>query len=525
MLLGAVGLLLVLACANVANLLLARTSAREHELALRAALGAGRWRLVRQLLCESLLLSAAGGALGIACAAWGIDALVALSGRYLPRAAEVRMDGRVLSVGIVLAFATGLASGLLPALRGTKAAPMTALRESGSSATARSGRLRDALVALEVAMALVLVLCAGLMANSFLRLTRVDPGFDADHTLVARFDIPDDRYPDDRIVAVYDRLIDRVRQVPGVIAAGAIKDVPLRGQGESYSYTVPGEPAPPPGAEPHADTAPVSPGYFRALGIELLAGRDIEPTDTDRSPAVAVVNQALARAAFSGRDPIGRTILVGRVPVRVVGLVRDVYNERLDVPPRPAIFLPETQMTRVVVSLVVRTQGQPMLLLPAVRDAIRSVDGDLALTELAPLRTIVAESLSAPRFLSVLLGIFGAIALVLATVGLYGVVATAVSQRRREMGIRMALGADRASVIARTLRRGMVPVALGLATGALAALGALRLLSGLLYGVGPFDPATVLATIALLLSAALVAAWVPARRAALVDPMTVLRAD
>jgi predicted permease len=524
-LLGAVGLLLAIACVNVANLLLARTVVRQRELAVRAALGAGRARIVRQLLAESLVLSCCGGGLGILLAACCTDALVALSGRALPRAAEVTIDLRVLGFAVLLALLTGIAAGVIPALRGTEAGAMGALRESTSSMSRRSGRLRDGLVAAEVALALVLVVGAGLLTKSFLRLAQVDPGFEAQHALVARFTIPMDRYPHERALALYDELIARVRQVPGVTAAGAIKEVPLRGSGELYSYSVPGRAEPRAGEEPRADFSPVSPGYFRAMGIELLAGREIDDRDTEKSEYVVVINQAMSRAAFGGESPIGRAVNIGKNRLRIVGLVHDVHTDRLDAAPRPAMFVPQRQVLRAVVSLVARTQGDPAALLPAVREAIRGVDPALPLTELAPLTQVVADTVSAPRFLTILLAIFGGIALLLAVVGLYGVVATAVRQRRREIGIRLALGARPAAVVRRTLSRSMVPVAIGLAMG-LGAAGALTSLLGtVLYGVRSLDPPTFALGLILLCTVALLAAWLPARAAAGVDVIEVLREE
>ena len=535
-LLAAVALVLLIACVNVANLILVRASGRARELALRAALGAGRRRLAQLLLTESLLLAVAGGALGLAAAWWGVRGLVALSGDFLPRAAAVRVDPVVLGVALLVTLATGLAFGLLPALRASRPDLGTTLKESarGSTGGAGANRGRNALVAAEVALAVVLVVGAGLMLRSLQQLLTEDAGFEAEHALLARFTVtpaPDDTFPVRAYLQTKARIVERVRALPGVVAAGATTFAPLTGgAGEPAQFAVAGHPQAAPGAEPRVLLQPATPGYLRAMGIALVAGSDVPAASPDTlATRVAVISQAMAERYWPGRSAVGEAFyIVGttiRIPVRVIGVAADVRNARLDSASAFMGYVPEAAMPRIGMSLVVRTSGDPARLIPAVRDAVREVVPGQAFVELVPMREKVAEAVATPRFFTVLVSLFGGLALLLAAVGLYGVVSHVVGQRQREIGVRVALGAQRGEVVGLMLRRAMRPVVAGLALGALAALAATRLLRTLLYEVSATDPLTFGAVLALLAAIGAAAAYVPSRRAARVDPTVTLRME
>jgi predicted permease len=525
---GAVGLVLLIACVNVANLLLARGSTRAREIAVRSALGAGRARLVRQLLTESVLLAVVGGALGVLIAWRGVDALVRLSGSYLPRAADVEVDGAVLAFAFGLSVVTGIAFGLLPALRTSATNLSGIMKDSGRGSTAgsRTNRVRSTLIAAEVALAMVLVVGAGLMLRSFNALTRVDTGFDAENTVVARVVMLNDgAYAERNWFQIYQRMLEAVRAIPGVESAAASKNVPLRGRGEGYGFTLPDRPAPKPGEEPVAETYPTGPGYFKTMGIPLLAGRDLSEQDTDSAPPVAVVSQAMAGRFWPNESAVGKRINIGTRSVEIVGIVGDVRFASVDSVPGPVMYLPQQQMRRVVYAIVARTSGDPASIVPAMRAAIRSVDKDQPITEIVTMRQVLADAVAAPRFLTILITFFGVLALTLAVVGLYGVVSYNVSTRIREMGVRLALGASGGRVAALVVRRSLIVVGIGLLVGVAGSVGLTRLLNTLLFGVAAGDVATYAAAVALLTTAALFASLLPARRAASVHPSEVLRED
>jgi predicted permease len=531
-LLGAVALVLLVVCANVANLILVRGTTRERELALRAALGARRGRVVRLLLIESLLLALVGGALGVLTAWWGVRTLVALSGDFLPRAADVRLDGGVLAFAVALSLLTGAVFGLWPALRASAGAGLTpALRENGrgSIGGGATNRARAVLVAGEVALAVVLVIGAGLMLRSFQRLTSADPGFRPDNVLLVRFGVSFDETAGPRaLLESRRRVVERVRAVPGVVAAGATTFAPLtRGAGEPQPFTVPGRPAPPQGEEPRVTLLPATPGYLRALDIPLLAGEDVPlPTAGDSVAApVAVISRQMAERFWPGRSPVGETFEFRRIPFRVVGVAGDVRSARLDSVAGFTAYIPERIMPRTHMSLVVRTAGDPARLAGPVRAAVREVLPGQAFEEVVPLRAKLSEAASTPRFFTALVGVFGALALTLAAIGLYGVVAYVVRQREREIGVRVALGAPPSRVLGLMLRHGMTPVAAGLAAGLAAAFAATRVLRSLLFEVSASDPLTFASVAALLAAVALVASYLPSRRATRVDPAVTLRAE
>jgi predicted permease len=529
---AAVSLVLLLACVNIATLFLARASGRGRELAVRAALGAGRARLVRQLVTESLVLALLAGALGVALAWWGADALVTRAGPFLPGDADVRPDWLVLAFGASLAILTGVGFGLLPATRGM-IAPGTALHGSGRTLTAGlpAHRLRALFVAAQVALAVLLVVGAGLLVKSFARLQRQELGFDPNGLLVARLTIPSSRYAtSNEYLPAATRMAERVGELPGVTSVAMIKDAPLRGSGESAAFRVLGRETPS-GEEPLANLIPVSPGYFRTMGIPLRAGRDLQEQDGDSAAPGAVINERLASQLWPGRSPLGERITFGRAPdadagaIRVVGVVGDARYTRVDSAAAPMIYLPQRVMTRRIVTIVARVSGDSRQLIPAVRDAIRSVDRDQPITELVPMTTIVGEAMAVPRFLTALVALFGLLALVLAAIGIYGVVAYVVGWRRREIGIRVALGAPANTVVGWALWSGLAPVAAGLVVGVVAALMSARLLAGALYDVRPTDPAVFAAVMVLLALVSVVAAGIPALRAARVDPIMALRAE
>ena len=527
---GAVLLTLVLACVNVANLVLARSSRRARELAVRTALGAGKARLARQLFTESLTLALVGGVLGVVLATWGVRAVVALIGPWLPAVGEVTVDGAVLAFALGVSALTGLAFGLIPVM-GERGSIAGSLRESGRGSTgaARAHLLRRALVALEVGLAMMLVVGAGLLVKSFARLNQVVLGFDADRSLYARVTIPASRYATPaNYLPVAARMLDAVRHVPGVTAAALVKDGPMRAGGEPGGFVIPAQVANGSSAEPRANFLPSSDGVIRALGVRLEAGRDLAELDGDSGAVGIVISAALARKHWPDRSPIGETIEVpgiGRQQMRIVGVAGDTRYTRVQGDPVPLIYMPNRIMTRRIFTVVARTAGDPAGALSAVRDAIRSVERDQPITELGTVRAVVGDAVAAPRVLTLLVGAFGVVALVLAAIGVYGVVAYVVSQRTNEIGIRMALGAKSVDIVRWTVRTGLSPALVGLAAGAVAALALSRLLGAQLYEVSPTDPIVfgVVATVLALVS--ILASGVPARRAARVDPAVALRSE
>ncbi len=527
-LLAAVGLVLLIACANVANLLLARGLAGQRRLTIAAALGAGRARLVRQLLIESLLLALAGCALGLLAAGWAIDALGALAGELLPRAGEVALDGRAIAFGLGAALVTALLCGLAPALRLTRPALASGLGAKGAAASG-SSRLHGVLVVVEVALALTLMIGAGLVVRSLTRLAEVNPGFDPKGLLAVSFTLPDHRYPDRTSAQpAYHDILERVRSLPGVESAASIKVLPLAQDGERFTFTLDGEPAPAPGAEPWAEAYPVSTGFFRTLGVPL-AGRDFTPADRTDAPLVAVVSQSLARRYFPGTDPVGRRLRFGERTVEIVGLAGDLKGENLAEEPAPTLYVHQEQIWRVVITLVVRATGDPAQLFRPVQQAIWAVDREQPIAYAATLEQMMSETLAASRFFTLLLAGFAGTALVLAALGIYGVLSFAVERRTREIGVRVAVGARGSQVLGLVIGRGMALVVPGLVAGSAAAFALLRLaaprLSPHLYGVGVTDPLTFAAVPALLALVALLACYLPGRRAARIDPVRALRAE
>jgi putative ABC transport system permease protein len=530
-LLGAVGLVLLIACANVANLLLARAAARYREAAVRAALGAGRLRLVRQFLTESLLIAMLGGAAGLLLAFAGLRVLAAFIPEEISLAREISLDPRVLAFTVAISAATGIVFGLVPALQASSPNLNDSLKEGGRDPSAAGkSRARSTLVISEVALALVLLIGAGLLINSFVRLQSVDPGFRSDNLLTMSVVLPDTKYPDaSRRAAFYDQTLARVGALPGVESAAVVTRLPLTFKGNANSYSVEGFPEPSPDQRPIAVTRVISPDYFRAMGIAVLRGRHFTPQDREDSGNVVVVNETFANRYWPGDDPVGKRIKMGSLSsdapwLTIVGVAADVRQFELSAPPRPQMYLPYTQLDFFSPrDLVVRTASDPLALATAVRNEVWAVDPDQPVSNVRTMGSIVAESLARQRFSMLLLAIFAGVALALAAVGIYGVLSYTVTQRTREIGIRMALGAERRDVMRLVVGQGFRLVVIGLAIGIVAALGLSRLMASLLFGVSPSDPATFLAVPAVLAAVALVASYVPARRATRVDPMRALR--
>jgi predicted permease len=524
--LGVVGFVLLIACANLAHLLLARATSRSREFAVRHALGASRGRLVRQLLVESLVLAAAGGALGIAFSAWAVDVVLHLGADTLPRLDDVRLDWAVVGYTSGVTLLAGLLFGIVPALRATREEGHASLRSGRGWVGSDRPRLRATLVVAEVSLAVVLVIGAGLMARSFLALRSVDPGFDPDRVLAVslRISLPPGS-ADEQIAFLHARklaFIDRVRALPAVTAVGSIQRLPLRGAGEPWEFSRPD------GTDPRpvrVDARFVNPEYFAAMGIPLLAGRVFAEQPTPGDSVQVVLSAAAARRFWPGEDPVGKYLRFGQSPVEVTGVAGDVRQRGLAAEPEPAVYVSQYQAPRVAVNLVVRSSGEPARLAPAVQAAIREVDPGQPITGVATLGEVVGDSIAQERFFSALFVAFGGIALLLAAVGVYGVLAYDVEQRTREFGVRMALGARAADVLRLVIGSSLALVLAGVALGIGTALIVTRVLASLLYGVGATDPLTFAGVATLLVVVACLAAYVPARRATRVDPMVALRAE
>ena len=528
LLFGAVTLVLLIAAGNVANLLLMRGARRTREMALRAALGAGRGRIVAELLAESLLLSLAGGVLGIGLAFLGLRAFaVSLPALGLPRVDRVEVDWRVLLFSLALCLATTLVFGLAPALALSRADFDDALKQGGLRNTSRGGRrIRGLLVVGEVAVSLVLLAGAGLLTRSFLNQVNVSRGFRTDHILTLRMFFAPVRYHDNaRRAAYWNEILARVGALPGVTAAGSAQFLPMVGEISGSGFHRLDRPEPPPGLRPAADYAIVSPHYFAIMGISLLAGRDFNQHDTLSTEPGIIVNEAFARKFFRGEDPIGKRLgLEWNIDHgAIIGIAANSRQTDLTVEPQPTIFLDQDQTPTYFGALVVRTPLPPGRMASAVVAAVHAADPDQAVSHVESMDQVVAQSVARPRLVSVLLGIFAGAALLLAVVGLYGVLAYSVSQRTREIGIRLALGARSSQLVRAILSNGLRLMLLGISAGLAASLALTRLLRSLLFDITPADPPTFLAVCALLLAVGLFASWLPARRAATVDPVTSLR--
>ncbi len=527
-LLGAVAFLLLIACANIANLLLARGASRQKEIAIRSALGASRLRVLRLLLTESLMLSLAGGGLGLLLAVWGADALIGLAPDNIPRLNEVGVDARVFGFTLAVSVVTGIVFGLLPALHAAKPDLNEVLKEGlrGSMGTAAGKRTRSVLVVVEVALSLVLLIGAGLMIKSFFRLQQMNLGFNPDHVLAVNLSLPKPRYPEDRQQgAFFQEALERLQSQPGIQSAGVTTGLPLTLSLSGSDFRIEGHPEPEAGKEMIIETRSVSPGYFGTLGISLIKGRDFSNRDKSDAPAVAIINDALARIYFHGEDPIGKRITFddGGSWMSIVGIIGDVKQLGLDSSAKPEVYFPYLQVTAPDMSLVIRTSSNPLSLAAAVKSQIQMIDRDLPIDNAKTMQQLLAESSSGRRFNMLLLTVFAVVALVLAIVGIYGVLSYAVSQRTHEIGIRVAVGAQPRDVFRMVIGQGMMLAIIGIAFGLVGAFGLTRLMTTMLFGVEPTDPATFVSIAALLSGVALVACYIPGRKAMKVDPLVALR--
>ena len=531
-LLGAVALVLLIACANVANLMLARSATRQKEIAIRAALGAGRGRVMRQLLTESTLVALAGGAAGLLLAGWGVNFLVRINEDKIPRAYEIGLDWNVVAFTAGVALLTGLVFGLGPAFRAARVDLHDTLKEGGRGGSAGMRRgVRGALVVAEVSLAVVLLVGAGLLVRSFVSLQHVSPGFRPEHVLAMQVSLPLNSYkePQQR-AAFYRQALERIGALPGVRAAGATSVLPMSGQTQSGSFNIEGRPVAPNEPRPHGDRWSVTHDYFRAMGIPLLRGRYFSERDAEDAPGVAIVDEAMARKYWPNEDPVGRRISFegGTANPKwreVVGVVGHVKHKGLEGESRAQYYVPHPQNPGSSMFVVAQAEGDPSVLAGPVRDAIRSIDRDLPVYSVTTMERMVADSLAERRFSMLLLGVFAAVALLLAVVGLYGVLSYTVAQRTHEIGIRMALGARAADVLRLVVGQGLWLAIAGVGLGIAFALALTRLMRGLLYGVSPADPATFAGVALVLLAVALAACLVPALRATKVDPTTALRAE
>jgi putative ABC transport system permease protein len=526
-LLGAVGFVLLIACTNVANLLLARGAAREGELAVRVALGAGRGPIVAQMLTESLVLSILGGGAGLALASWATDALLKLApAGAVPRLDTVGMSGPVLAFTAGVTVLTGLLFGLVPAWRASRQDVRTGLHATGRGASGGL-RLRSALAVTQVALALVLLVGAGLLIRSFQRLNGADLGFSTQGVMAMNVTT---RYADGaERRAFYQALLSRLSGLPGVEAAGAVSALPMAGYDGDATFRIEGEPPPERGVNQAAWVRPVTDGYFETVHLALMAGRGFRPGDDADGDRVVVINQTMARQYFPEGDALGRRIAFGSSDEptwrTVVGIAHDVRQFGVREPARPAVYLPYRQVSFAAMFVVVRTDGDPTSLVPDMREAVSGLDPSLAASNVQPLQTYVDASLAPDRFVTSLLTLFALVALLLSAVGIYGVVSYGVTRRMREMGIRVALGAEGADVLRLVVRGALVMAGTGVALGMVGSLALGKMVAGLLYDVPPTDPVTFLATAAILGGVAVLAAWMPARRAMRADPVSVLRQE
>jgi putative ABC transport system permease protein len=529
-LMGAVSLVLLIACANVANLLLSHTASRVRELATRVALGAGRGRLVRQLASENLVLWMAGAVLGLGVAHWGLAALLATAPVALPPGIEPRISLAVLAYTLGVTALTGLCFGLLPALRFSRPDVLGSLKDGGrgSSESATRTRLRGALVVSQVALTLLLLAGAGLLLRSLEKLTRVPLGYDASQLLTMEYRMPANRYADGASQWQFHKAVaERVRALPGVAAASVVRALPFSGNRSSVTFEVPDQ-APAGPAEQRALLNTADEAWFSAMKIPLLRGRVFEERDGAEAPRVVVVNRALAERAWPGADPIGRPLrLMTEPPVTatVVGIVGDVKHDSLEDVDQLQVYAAQPQNPHIFGTLVVRTEGEPMALTTSVRAALWSVDRDQPVWKIRTLESLVEGSLGYRRFLLQLLGFYALLALALAALGLYGVVSYGVTSRTHEIGVRVAVGAGRGQIVALVLERGLGLAAVGVGIGLAAALSLGRVMSGLVFGIGGSDPLTLAGVSALLLGVAGFASYLPARRATRIDPVRALRCD
>lgn len=529
-LLGAVGFVLLIACANVANLLLARAASRQKEIAIRTALGASRMRVIRQLLTESLLLSLVGGTLGLLLALWGIELLLTISPINLPRVDTVSIDGRVFAFTLVISLLTGIGFGLAPAIQVSKPDLNDALKEGGRSSPVgfRHNRFRSLLVVSEVALSLVLLIGAGLMIRSFVTLLNVDPGLNAQNVLTLDIGLPRTKYTGPQQIAFFQQVISRMQALPGVQSAGAVYPLPLSGAEEGMGFAIEGRPVTNPGESFNAGPRWVSADYFKVMSIPLLRGRELTERDGPDSTRVLVISEAMARAYWPDEDPIGKRVAFDQTNGapnwrEIVGVVRDVKHSSLDATSKPEMYIPFAQFPIFFQTVVLRTTGDPLSLVAAARSEVLAVNKDQPISNIHTMEELLSNSIAQRRFNMLLLSVFAAVALLLSAVGIYGVMSYSVAQRTHELGLRMALGAQSSHVVALVVRQGMTLALIGVGVGLAASFALTRIMASLLYGVSTTDTLTFSLIALLLASVALLACYLPARRATKVDPMVALR--
>jgi putative ABC transport system permease protein len=530
-LLSAVGFVLMIGCANVANLLLARAAARQKEIAIRTALGAGRWRVARQLLTESALLAVLSGALALTLALWAVNLLQKIIPDDLPHADQIGIDGRVFGFTLLISLGAGALFGLFPALQASRLSLNETLKEGGrGSGGVGHHHFRNLLVVSEVALSLALLIGAGLMLRSFIRLMSVDPGLDTRNVLAFEIKLPQSRYAPPQQAFFFQRLLERLRALPGVHAASAVYPLPLSRAEDTIGFRIEGRPPPESSEWPPAGPRCIGAEYFKVLNIQLRKGRVLTESDDANAPPVVIVNEELARQYFPNQDPIGKRLAFnccdGRTTWReIVGVVADVRHTGLDQGLRPEIYFPFMQLPLSSLTVVARTNGDPLGFVAAVRGQVQAVDKDQPITNIRTMEEIFARSVSQPRFNLSLLAVFACLALSLAAIGIYGVMSYLVTQRTHEIGVRMALGAQTGDVLRLVIRQGMVLALTGVLIGLITAFGLTRLLRNLLFDVSVTDPLTFFAIALLLALVGLLACYLPARRATKIDPLVSLRCD
>jgi putative ABC transport system permease protein len=530
-LLGVVCFVLLIACANVANLLLSKAALRQKEIGIRLALGASRWRVIKQLLTESALFSLVGGLLGLLIAFGGVKLLIAFGPSNIPRLTEIGIDTSVLGFTLVLSLFTSVIFGLVPALQASRPGLTESLKEGGRSSASGvySQRHRMLLVISEVALALLLSIGAGLMVRSFLSVQSISPGFDPEHVLSLRITLPISKYSaEHQRVSFFQEFLEQVKTLPGVQSAGAVNDLPLAGPGSSTSFSIKGRPRE--GQNPLTEYRIITPDYFRAMNIPLLSGRTFNEMDDEKHQGVIIINETMSRHFFPNQNPIGNHLALSGPPDEreIVGVVQDVKDYGLDAEVKPESYIPYSQggpsyLKYTSLTVVIRAPVAPEPLLAAVRDKVRSIDKDQSIYNIKPMQTVLSDSVSQRLFNMSLISIFSVVALILAAIGIYGVIAYSVAQRTHEIGIRMALGAKQRDVLWLVVSQGMIQALIGVAIGLGAAFTLTRVMSSLLYGISPLDPATFAGLSILLLLVALMASYLPARRAARINPIGALR--
>ncbi len=529
-LMTAVGLVLLIACANIANMLLARSSERQTEMETRLALGASGSRLARQLLTESVLLALIGGAAGLAVTPWILKGLSTIASHSLPRAIQTSIDGRTLVLATLIAVATGILFGLVPALQAGRRRSFDRLKGNRSTEGRQPKRLRNIFVIAETALSLLLIVGCGLLLRSFEKILKVDPGFRPEGVLTLRVSLPNVVYSKpEQIRSFYDQLLDRVQRLPGVESAGAVSELPLGGLGSSGTTTIDTQSVPREDTTPEADMRFATPDYFKTMGISLIRGRYFEPRDTEGTPSVAIVDETLAQTYWPNQDPIGKRLHMGDSSgapwSTIVGVVRHVHNRTLEARSRVEVYWPQNQRPSTDMTLTVLTSGDPKNLAPTIQREVSAIDPNLPVYHIRTMTEVMGESLERRRLALILLGGFSALALLLAALGVYGVTSYGVAQRQAEIGLRMALGADRAQVLGMLVRSGLRTIAVGLGIGIVLALLLTRLMNGFLFSVRGWDPLSLGGASLLLVAAALLAILIPARRATKVNPVVALRCE